>query len=69
MKFIHDDMELEKKVPSHFSRTNASTGYENNLYHEECELYDDYLTFLQFIRLSQINDLKCYIIPGKYIYL
>ena len=32
--FIHDDLELEKNVPSHFSRTNASTRYENNLHHE-----------------------------------
>ena len=24
----------------------------NNLYHNECELYDDYLTFLYFVRLS-----------------
>lgn len=42
---------------------------EDKLYHEECELFDDYLTFLKFVRLSQINSLKCYIIPGKYIYL
>ena len=25
--------------------------------------------FLYYVRLSQINDLECYIIPGKYIYL
>ena len=32
--FIHDDLELEKNVPSHSSRTNISTGYESNLSHE-----------------------------------
>ena len=31
--FIHDDVELEKNVPLHSSRTNNST-YENNLSHE-----------------------------------
>ena len=31
--FIHDDVELEKNVPLHSSRTNTST-YENNLSHE-----------------------------------
>ena len=40
-----------------------------DLYHNECSLYDDYLMFLYYVRLSQINDLECYIIPGKYIYL
>ena len=42
---------------------------ENDLYHNECDLYDDYLMFLYYIRLSQITNLECYIIPGKYIYL
>jgi len=32
--FIHDDVELEKNVPLHSSRTNISTGYESNLSHE-----------------------------------
>ena len=41
----------------------------NNLYHNECELYDDYLTFLYFVRLSNNKNLNCFIIPGKYIYL
>ena len=31
--FIHDDVELEKNIPSHSSRTNTST-YESNLSHE-----------------------------------
>ena len=42
---------------------------KDDLYHNECSLYDDYLLFLYYIRLSQIDDLECYIIPGKYIYL
>jgi len=32
--FIHDDLELEKNVPLHSSRTNNSTGYEHHLSHE-----------------------------------
>jgi len=43
--------------------------YEKNLFHNECKLYDDYLTFLYFIRASANPNLNCYIIPGKYIYL
>lgn len=42
---------------------------EKPLFHEECDLYDDYLLFLYFIRLSQNKKLNTYIIPGKYIYL
>ena len=42
---------------------------KDDLYHNECSLYDDYLMFLYYIRLSQIDKLECYIIPGKYIYL
>ncbi len=42
---------------------------EYDLYHNECSLYDDYLMFLYYVRLSQIDKLECYIIPGKYIYL
>lgn len=40
-----------------------------DLFHEQCALYDDYLTFLYFIKLSLNNNLNCYIIPGRYIYL
>ena len=43
--------------------------YNHDLFHNECKLYDDYLTFLYFIRASANPYLKCYIIPGKYIYL
>ena len=43
--------------------------HSSHFFHTECSLYDDYLTFLYFIRFSQINTLKCFIIPGKYIYL
>jgi hypothetical protein len=43
--------------------------YSNNLFHNECKLYDDYLTFLYFIRASANPNLNCFIIPGKYIYL
>lgn len=43
--------------------------YNNDLFHNECKLYDDYLTFLYFIRASANPKLKCFIIPGKYIYL
>lgn len=42
---------------------------EKSLFHEDCDLYDDYLLFLNFIRLSQNQNLKTFIIPGKYIYL
>lgn len=41
----------------------------NDLFHSECKLYDDYLTFLYFIKYSLNPNLKCFIIPGKYIYL
>lgn len=43
--------------------------YNHDLFHNECKLYDDYLTFLYFIRASANPNLKCFIIPGKYIYL
>lgn len=43
--------------------------HNDDLFHEECKLYDDYLTFLYFIRYSFHPYLKCFIIPGKYIYL
>jgi hypothetical protein len=43
--------------------------YTNELFHNECKLYDDYLTFLYFVRASANPNLNCYIIPGKYIYL
>ena len=43
--------------------------YDNNLFHNECDLYDDYLTFLYFIKYSLNPNLKCFIIPGKFIYL
>ena len=43
--------------------------YNEKLFHNECKLYDDYLTFLYFIRASGNPHLKCFIIPGKYIYL
>ena len=44
--------------------------YHNELFfHEKCDLYDDYLMFLYFIRYSFNPKLKCFIIPGKYIYL
>ena len=43
--------------------------YSHNLFHNECKLYDDYLTFLYFIRASANPNLNCFIIPGKYIYL
>jgi len=43
--------------------------FDGNLFEENCSLYDDYLTFLYFIRFCQNPDLKCFIIPGKYIYL
>ena len=42
---------------------------DESLFHEECDLYDDYLLFLNFIKLSQNNQLNTYIIPGKYIYI
>ena len=40
-----------------------------DLYHEECKLYDDYLMFLYFIELSNHKNLNCFIIPATYIYL
>ena len=43
--------------------------YSDDLFHNECKLYDDYLTFLYFIRASANPNLNCFIIPGKYIYL
>ena len=43
--------------------------YDNELFHNDCKLYDDYLTFLYFVRYSQNSNLKCFIIPGKFIYL
>jgi hypothetical protein len=32
--FIHDDIELEKNVPLHSSRTNTSTNYQKNVEHD-----------------------------------
>jgi len=43
--------------------------HNKDLFHNECKLYDDYLTFLYFIKYSLNPNLKCFIIPGKYIYL
>ena len=43
--------------------------HTSELFHNECELYDDYLTFLYFIKYSLNSNLKCFIIPGKFIYL
>mgnify|MGYP001213657019 FL=1 len=43
--------------------------HKGDLFHSECKLYDDYLTFLYFIKYSFNPNLKCFIIPGKYIYL
>ena len=43
--------------------------YQCELFHNECKLFDDYLTFLYFIRASANKNLKSFIIPGKYIYL
>jgi len=42
---------------------------QNDLFHSQCSLYDDYITFLYFVRLSLNKNLKTFIIPGKYIYL
>ena len=43
--------------------------HNTDFFQSECSLYDDYLTFLYFIRYSFYDQLKCFIIPGKYIYL
>ena len=39
------------------------------LFDENCMLYDDYLTFLKFVKLIANNVEGCFIIPGRYIYL
>ena len=44
--------------------------HKGDLFHSECKLYDDYLTFLYFIKYSFHPKLKCFIILlGIYIYI